>query len=252
MNRLRVCLLFFAFTAIAARAEQANAPAPVTVTSNAGLTSVTSNALPTSITIDGTTYEEVRWQRVTPSTVTIFHKTGVVSIPLEKLPPELQKRFGYDPQKALDYRKQETGAQATIAEQQRAKYLAHSQAVKEKAAHQAVLDSIMAGEINVEGDVLQVLPNGAVIQGAFIETTHRERVGYVPDAGGVFPTVERKERHSVGNSGAIFVIGPPSSFVNRRWSATVYPCGTYQWQGNSLTRYALSPEDALAYTLGNY
>jgi hypothetical protein len=76
-------------------AEETNAPAAA---------AVTSNALPASITIDGTTYEDVRWERVTPTTVTIFHKTGVATIPLEKLPPALQKRFGYDQQKAADYR----------------------------------------------------------------------------------------------------------------------------------------------------
>ncbi len=62
------------------------------------------NTLPSTITVGGTTYSNVTWRTVTPATVSIFHQTGVASIPLEKLPPELQKRFGYDPQKAADYR----------------------------------------------------------------------------------------------------------------------------------------------------
>jgi len=88
-----VSMLFFAFAVVATRAEQTNTP---DTASNAAPNSVTSNALPASITIDGTTYEEVRWGRVTPTTVTIFHKSGVATIPLWKLPPELQKQFGYD------------------------------------------------------------------------------------------------------------------------------------------------------------
>ena len=85
--------------ASAALAEETNTPAPASVTNNAAPSAVTSNALPDTITIDGTTYENVRWERATISTVTIFHKTGVATIPLTMLPPELQKRFGYDPQK---------------------------------------------------------------------------------------------------------------------------------------------------------
>ncbi|MGD1020757.1 MAG: hypothetical protein ABSA12_15700 [Verrucomicrobiia bacterium] len=68
------------------------------------------NTLPTAITVDGVTYSNVTWRTVTPGTVTIFHETGVASISLEKLPPELQHRFGYDPQRAAAYRAQESGA----------------------------------------------------------------------------------------------------------------------------------------------
>jgi hypothetical protein len=50
-----------------------------------------------SLTIDGFTYENPRFDRVTATTVTIFHSTGVATIPLEKLPTELQKQFRYDP-----------------------------------------------------------------------------------------------------------------------------------------------------------
>jgi hypothetical protein len=67
----------------------------------------------TTLTIDGVTYQDVRWGRLTPSTATIYHKTGIATIPLEKLPPDLQKRFGYDPKKAAAYRAQE----AQIAQQ---------------------------------------------------------------------------------------------------------------------------------------
>ncbi|MGD1020473.1 MAG: hypothetical protein ABSA12_14265 [Verrucomicrobiia bacterium] len=65
------------------------------------------NTLRGTITVDGLTYSNVTWHTVTPATVTIFHQTGVAAIPLEKLPPELQKQFGYDPQKAADYRSAE-------------------------------------------------------------------------------------------------------------------------------------------------
>jgi len=253
MNHLRVCIFVFVFAGFAARAEETSTSANAGVSGNAAPSAVESNALPASITIDGTIYEDVRWQRVTQGTVTIFHKTGIATIPLEKLPPELQKRFGYDPQKALDYHKRDMAAQAAMAEQERARSLAYSHAVKEKATHQAVFDAIVNGAINVQGNVGKVLPNGAEIH-AFTETTHLKRVGDRPDAGGVWKTVEVKERHDVSEKVPIFVLGPGSSFANRNgWSSKVYPAGTYKGTGwpTPMKCFALSPEDALAYTLGN-
>jgi len=69
------------------------------------------NDLPTAITVDGETYQEVRWGNATPGTVTIYHKAGIARIPLEKLPAELQQHFGYEPQKAKEHRAQELAAQ---------------------------------------------------------------------------------------------------------------------------------------------
>jgi hypothetical protein len=69
------------------------------------------NDLPNTITVDGETYQDVRWGNVTPSAVTIYHKSGVAAIPLEKLPAELQQHFGYEPQKAKEHRVQELAAQ---------------------------------------------------------------------------------------------------------------------------------------------
>src|ERR1017187_1390358 len=99
-------------------AEYINTPAPASATSNAAPSGVTSNGVSSSITIDGTTYQDVRWGRLTPSTVTIFHRTGIATIPLWKLPPALQKQFGYDPQKAADWQKRQ--GQMAMREQQRA------------------------------------------------------------------------------------------------------------------------------------
>lgn len=57
------------------------------------------NQLPDKITIDGVTYENVRWGKPSLQSVEVIHKSGVASIPLSKLPEELQVKFGYDPQK---------------------------------------------------------------------------------------------------------------------------------------------------------
>jgi hypothetical protein len=61
----------------------------------AGETNVTQA---TTVIVDGVTYEDVRWGSVTPTTVTLLHKTGIATVPLAKLPPDLQKRFGFNAQ----------------------------------------------------------------------------------------------------------------------------------------------------------
>jgi hypothetical protein len=91
MNALRVAVLICSFAGAASFAQE-------------------TNSLPTTITVAGVTYSNVVFGRVSPAWVSIRHSTGAASIPLEKLPPELQKRFGYDPNKAADYRAQELAA----------------------------------------------------------------------------------------------------------------------------------------------
>jgi len=145
MNVFRVAVLFFAFGVVASFAEE-------------------TNSLPTTITIGGITYSNVTWRTVTPATVSIFHQTGVASIPLEELPPELQARFGYDPQKAADYRSQELAAaqaqellrqkrEADAREAARKQWEAQQEQAKEQATEQLRADQ--KATANVE--VIQVL-----------------------------------------------------------------------------------------------
>jgi hypothetical protein len=85
MNALRVAVLVFASSLVVSFAAE-------------------TNALPTTITVDGLSYSNVTWRTVTPAAVSITHSTGAATIPLEKLPPELQRRFGYEPDQARKYR----------------------------------------------------------------------------------------------------------------------------------------------------
>jgi hypothetical protein len=56
------------------------------------------------LTVGSETYSNVTFGTVTPYAVSIRHSAGIASIPLAKLPPELQHRFGYDPEKAKTQR----------------------------------------------------------------------------------------------------------------------------------------------------
>ena len=51
-------------------------------------------------TNDGKVYQDVKVVRSEPDAVTILHHDGGGRIPLANLPPDLQKRFHYDPAKA--------------------------------------------------------------------------------------------------------------------------------------------------------
>jgi hypothetical protein len=85
---------------------------------------VMASELPSTLTIEDETYENIRWGAVTPGSVTIHHRTGVATLPLEQLPEPLQKRFGYDPQKAAAWRaaqQQRVEQQRQVAEEQRAR-----------------------------------------------------------------------------------------------------------------------------------
>jgi len=51
-------------------------------------------------TTDGKVYQDVKVINSQPDSVTILHKDGGASVPLANLPPDIQKRFNYDPAKA--------------------------------------------------------------------------------------------------------------------------------------------------------
>lgn len=124
------------------------------------------NALPTTITVDGIIYSNVTWRTVTSASVTIFHQTGVASIPLEKLPLDLQRRFGYDPQKAAAYRAQESAAvqqhmvemqaRERLREQHEAEALAAAQ--KQQEAQEELAKEQLAANQKANGSNVEVIP----------------------------------------------------------------------------------------------
>lgn len=95
-----------------------------------------------TLMVDGVTYSNVTFGTVTPSSVTIFYRSGVARIPLEKLPAELQKQFGYDPERAkthltLEAQQYERYQQSLQAERERADQEQKSQIEKCKDATEA-------------------------------------------------------------------------------------------------------------------
>jgi hypothetical protein len=74
------------------------------------------NNLGTINTLDGRTYHNCKVLKVEADGVTFSHDDGITKVLYPFLPPNLQKQFDYDPQKAV----QQTDAQTRYDEQQAA------------------------------------------------------------------------------------------------------------------------------------
>ena len=142
---LAVLLSLLAGSGLAGETDTLARAGPV---SNASPHDVTSNVASNSITIGGTTYEDFHWGRLTPGSVTIYHKVGIAKIPLAELPPELQKQFGYDPQKAATWETavQKAGAAWGAAQQAAAEKIAEQKAAEQRAAEQKINDQKMVDQ----------------------------------------------------------------------------------------------------------
>lgn len=57
-------------------------------------------------TLTGQEYKEATITRVEPDGIVLMYSAGIVKIPFAELPPELQKKYGYNPQAAQSYRAQ--------------------------------------------------------------------------------------------------------------------------------------------------
>jgi hypothetical protein len=74
-----------------------------------------SNDLGTIVTLEGKTLPNSQLLKVDPHGITVNSAVGITQVPFTSLPPELQKRFGFDPQSGADL----TDAQVQTLEAQR-------------------------------------------------------------------------------------------------------------------------------------
>jgi hypothetical protein len=81
MNHIWILSLVLAI--VPARSEEISSTVPATVASNAAGLSLTNDTASNRITIDGVTYDEVRWGNVTPSTVIRLAFAGVAGSRLQ-------------------------------------------------------------------------------------------------------------------------------------------------------------------------
>ncbi len=115
--------------------------------------------MPKELTIGSKTYTGVSLTSTDPDGISIAHSGGVAKIPFEKLPPDLQTKFGFDPQKAADFRKQEAARQHALATRQ-AQEVAEAKA--DTAKKQELEKRIKNEAVEKYIEVVQVLPDGVL------------------------------------------------------------------------------------------
>lgn len=114
-------------------------------------------------TLDGTVYKNATITTVTPAYVTVMHAAGVARVMLQNLPPELQTKYGYDPEKAAKFAAADAEAQRRLSQQQEA---ARRQAAQPKEAVTPV-DTANQREYTLWGTIAQILPQGIIVDPSY-------------------------------------------------------------------------------------
>ena len=99
-----------------AQALQSATAATMAATTVAATPSRPSNNLGTIATLDGKTYQNCQLLKVQADGIVVNDADGITEIRFGLMPPDLQKRFGYDPHQAATL----TDAQVQYQEEQRA------------------------------------------------------------------------------------------------------------------------------------
>ena len=124
-----------------------------------------------TLTVGGVIYTNAVFGAVTPYAVTIKHSSGVAEVPLSELPADLQKRFGYDPQKAQDYLQESTARQAALVARDNQEAAArsgreHEAAVKADAAAAEAAEKakLVALTTEISGEVVVTTDDGMMLR----------------------------------------------------------------------------------------
>lgn len=110
-------------------------------------------------TKSGKTFKSVVVRTVTPSELRIMHESGMAGIKLGDLPEELQKKYGYDPEKAKEHQANED-KKLRANEQALARELAAhaNQESKKEAQKEAEKQAV-----RLRGEIRQVTKDGLLI-----------------------------------------------------------------------------------------
>jgi len=194
-----------------------------------------------TLTVDGVIYTNAVFGTVTPYAVTVKHSTGVASVPLERLPADLQQRFGYDPQKARDYLQESTARQAALLANDRQEAAAqsgleHEAAVKADVAATAAVDkaALVALTTELSGEVVVVTDDGMMLKTR--NAISRTRSQYTTDV-----TVEgsdRVARTTTAEAEYAFLVGYPGPLAPKTGvRCLAYPDGSKEIDGHTMPRW---------------
>lgn len=113
---------------------------------------------------DGTVFKSATVTSITPAYISVTHSAGVARVMLQDLPGALQKKYGYDPEKAAKFAAADAEAQRRLSEQQQA---ARRQAVQPKEATTTPIDTANQHEYTLWGTIVQILPQGIIVDPSY-------------------------------------------------------------------------------------
>jgi hypothetical protein len=144
-------------------------------------------------TVDHKEYKNAKVSRVEPDGIVIVFSGGIVKLPFVELPPEVQKKYGYDSQAAVEF--QQKTYQADV---DRARQLAESREKRQKdleeqarsqpqpppqerqsiaaSMHGSTLDQRSSGKTVINGTIARVVDEGLEIRVSGIAFVGQERI----------------------------------------------------------------------------
>jgi hypothetical protein len=187
-------------------------------------------------------YTNAVFGAVTPYAVTIKHSTGVAEVPLSELPDDLQKRFGYDPEKAQVYLQESTARQAALVARDNQEAVdrsarEHDAAVKAdvaatEAAEKAKLVALTA---EISGEVVVTTDDGMMLKtrNAISRTRDQDTAGTMEQITG-----DRIVRTTTKEAEYAFLVGYPTPLAPKTVVlCRAYPDGSKEIDGHTMPRW---------------
>jgi len=195
-----------------------------------------------TLTVGGVIYTNAVFGAVTPYAVTIKHSTGVAEVPLSELPDDLQKRFGYDPEKAQVYFEESTARQAALVARDSQEAVdrsarEHDAAVKAdvaatEAAEKAKLVALTA---EISGEVMVTTADGMMLKtrNAGSRTRYQDTTGVIEPI-----NVDRDVRTITTDEEYAFLVGYPDPLAPKTGvRCLAYPDGSKKIDGHTMPRW---------------
>ena len=212
-------------------------------------------ALAEDLLVDGKLLKNVTVKRVEPDGVTLLHSVGVCKVSFEDLPSDWQQKYGYDPEKAAEYRASSKPLpQAQDAEQ----HSATEAEIRRGANNSRVTVNIEVSEPRQDGMVVtgtkhirqtvDVLKTN-VLEGLKESKTDIHRMD--GSRGRSVMVTKRVETITAAEPfGAALVVGLPPNFVKgSKWSGVLYPVNRRTKEG--LLQYATTLDGVVALETGS-
>ena len=204
-----------------------------------------------TLTVDEMIYTNAVFGTVTPYAVTVKHSTGVASVPLERLPADLQQRFGYDPQKAQDYLQESTVRQAALVASDRQESAVrsgheHEAAVKTDIAATEAADkaALVALTTEISGEVIVTTDDGMMLRTR--NATSHTRSQYTRDVA-VEVGGDRVARTTMTETEYAFLVGYPGLLAPKTGvRCLAYPDGSKEIDGHTMPRW-IYQSDGIAF-----